>query len=752
MTKGIFNRNIVFSSRKLLKQLLIMFFVVLLLYSFSISSGQESIEKREIELKSLPEDTHRVDILWRLSYDISASSPEKAELYALEAIELGKKLRYKLGLAKSYTALAISFYIRGNYTSHSENLQKALDLYREMDDQEGEAKILNNLGASYYARGNYQKSLELYFDALELSQKNSMTSLNARVLNNIGEIYEKLENLDQSLEYYNESFKIFSSIEGVEREKAYLLLNIGRIHYSIENMDFALQNYEQALSMFLKLDEKYYLADCYKNMGEVYLSQGNPEKALEYLNSSLEIREDIQDKNGIAECFLFLGSIHGQLNNVSLSKSFFKKSLDIAIEIGAKEIEMKALQNLSDQELVLGNTVSAFDYFKKYSALKDSLLGVETRKQLAKLQMRYDLEQKDQENLRLRMDNELHKQTIQKQIYTGILIAVCLALVLILAILFFKGQQRQKKVGLLLAEKTAYIDQLFESAQEAIVMADREGRILRVNSEFTRLFGYPIDEVLGKTLDNLVAPGEDHDEASEITKKVAEGKKVTFETIRQCKDGTKIHVSVLGSPIIVKGEIVAVYGIYRNITDRKKSEEALQYSAKQWQTTFDAMNDPICILNEENKIKRCNQAMLNNLGKSNGDIIGEFCWKIVHGTKESIKDCPMQKMMNTKTRESLVLKMGKKWFEITVDPVADESGKIKEVVHILSDITKRKRTEEEFKKHTEELEIFNKAMVDREKRIIEMKEEVNHLCEKLNKKPVYPQIWLSEVNDRKSQP
>ena len=64
------------------------------------------------------------------------------------------------------------------------------------------------------------------------------------------------------------------------------------------------------------------------------------------------------------------------------------------------------------------------------------------------------------------------------------------------------------------------------------------------------------------------------------------------------------------------------------------------------------------------------------------------------------------------------MKIGNKWYDFTADPILDESGKVKEVVHILSDITSRKQAEEELKKHTEELEIFNSAMVDRENRII----------------------------------
>jgi signal transduction histidine kinase len=60
-----------------------------------------------------------------------------------------------------------------------------------------------------------------------------------------------------------------------------------------------------------------------------------------------------------------------------------------------------------------------------------------------------------------------------------------------------------------------------------------------------------------------------------VTKKVAEGEKISFETMRRHKDGTLLNVSVLASPIIVDGELIAIYGIYRDITELKRAEEAL---------------------------------------------------------------------------------------------------------------------------------------------------------------------------------
>jgi len=132
-----------------------------------------------------------------------------------------------------------------------------------------------------------------------------------------------------------------------------------------------------------------------------------------------------------------------------------------------------------------------------------------------------------------------------------------------------------------LRTEKAYIDQLFESAQEAIVVTGKDGRVLRLNSEFIRLFGYTIDEAIGAFLDDLIASKEYYDEAVSVTKKVAEGEKIVFESVRRRKDGTLLNVSLLASPIIVDGKLIAIYGIYRDITKLKKAEKALKERSKE---------------------------------------------------------------------------------------------------------------------------------------------------------------------------
>ena len=132
-----------------------------------------------------------------------------------------------------------------------------------------------------------------------------------------------------------------------------------------------------------------------------------------------------------------------------------------------------------------------------------------------------------------------------------------------------------------LQKEKAYLEQLVETAAEGIVMLDVEGRITLHNSEFCRMFGYPATEVRGRAVDDLIQSDASREEGVRLTGAVLAGRRFTLETVRQRKDGSRIHVSVVGSPIVIKGENVACYAIYRDISDIKKAQEEILESQRQ---------------------------------------------------------------------------------------------------------------------------------------------------------------------------
>ena len=137
----------------------------------------------------------------------------------------------------------------------------------------------------------------------------------------------------------------------------------------------------------------------------------------------------------------------------------------------------------------------------------------------------------------------------------------------------------------------AYFEGLFENAPEAIALVDNRSRILRVNGEFTNIFGYTNDDLLGKCIDTILAPDDLGQEAVDITDKVATGARVDVESVRRCKDGTLLDVSIRGAPIKIGREQVAVFGIYRDITNKKRLKARLLHAQKMeasapWQGEF----------------------------------------------------------------------------------------------------------------------------------------------------------------------
>ena len=118
--------------------------------------------------------------------------------------------------------------------------------------------------------------------------------------------------------------------------------------------------------------------------------------------------------------------------------------------------------------------------------------------------------------------------------------------------------------------------ELFESAPMAIVILDSDDRVQRINSEFTRIFGYTAEEAIGRRINDLIVPDELRQEGLDMTAKVASGETLNRESLRRRKDGTSLWVSIVARPFQVGNGPIHVYGMYHDISDRKRAEEELR--------------------------------------------------------------------------------------------------------------------------------------------------------------------------------
>lgn len=121
-----------------------------------------------------------------------------------------------------------------------------------------------------------------------------------------------------------------------------------------------------------------------------------------------------------------------------------------------------------------------------------------------------------------------------------------------------------------------YFQNLFESSLEGIVLLDTKDRIIKANEGFEKIFQYDSEEIKGEKINDLIVPEGKINEANSVSKDVLSGNSTMLDTQRKKKDGKMIDVSILGYPIEFEKEQVGVFGIYRDISDRKERERKIK--------------------------------------------------------------------------------------------------------------------------------------------------------------------------------
>jgi len=131
----------------------------------------------------------------------------------------------------------------------------------------------------------------------------------------------------------------------------------------------------------------------------------------------------------------------------------------------------------------------------------------------------------------------------------------------------------------------------------------------------------------------------------------------------------------------------------------------------EWVEIFDAISDWVVFMDLEGRILRSNRVGEKFTGLSRDEIIGQSCCKLVHGSEKHIAGCPLQKMLKTGQRANAELKVPGKdcWLMVTVDAVTNEKGDVIGAMHIVRDITARKRAEEEIASYSERLKYLLSA-------------------------------------------
>jgi PAS domain S-box-containing protein len=134
----------------------------------------------------------------------------------------------------------------------------------------------------------------------------------------------------------------------------------------------------------------------------------------------------------------------------------------------------------------------------------------------------------------------------------------------------------QNKVKQEIRKNETFFTQLFNNLPMAVVRLNSTGQVELINPGFTEMFGYTLDELKGKNLNDFIVPEEFQSEGMDINNFISSNKVIRAEAVRKNKSGKMVNVILYGMPVRLEDRVIGIYGVYVDITERKRMEEELQ--------------------------------------------------------------------------------------------------------------------------------------------------------------------------------
>jgi PAS domain S-box-containing protein len=140
----------------------------------------------------------------------------------------------------------------------------------------------------------------------------------------------------------------------------------------------------------------------------------------------------------------------------------------------------------------------------------------------------------------------------------------------------FRDITEKKQTEARIKKNETLFTQLFQNVPLAVVMLDDNGKVFQVNRGFEEMFGYDRSELRGHNLNDFIVPEELRNEGIDLNNLITSNQVVSIETIRKHRSGDLVNVILCGVPVMLENQTIGIYGVYVDITDRKRVEEELK--------------------------------------------------------------------------------------------------------------------------------------------------------------------------------
>jgi PAS domain S-box-containing protein len=236
------------------------------------------------------------------------------------------------------------------------------------------------------------------------------------------------------------------------------------------------------------------------------------------------------------------------------------------------------------------------------------------------------------------------------------------------------------------------------AALNAIFLVDDEGKVAYWNPAAEKMFGYTLQEVLGKDINQLLVPPEARILHKKILKKLAHGEKkyqgiIDARALR--KDKTIISIEISATGLKLKGKEYAL-AIIQDVTARRKMENALKQERDLLEKVTENIGAGLGIISKDYRILWANKLLTQVHG---GDVENKLCYTVFNKLDHVCEDCGVKRVFETDeaiNRHDFTFldeNGNPVCIELIVTPIKDKQGKTVAGLELAIDVTEKRRLE-----------------------------------------------------------
>jgi PAS domain S-box-containing protein len=496
------------------------------------------------------------------------------------------------------------------------------------------ANTLHLVGTAYWFNRDTPTALDYLLRSLSLRKKINDLQGVSKSLNNIAIIYLRSGRSEDAIEMYNQSLEIKGKL-GDTLGLAATYSNLGNVYFNLEQPEIALEYSLKAAKIWEGRDENAGLSLCYNNIAVIYIGKKHYNKALEYLNKAQDLAMISGNKIELAEFKMNIASCFERIGQYGKALQYYEEVIELGQKLKDIQIQRTVYQNLAAFYEKSGDYKKAYGNHKLASLLSDSISKRNAQEKLTELQIKYEQEKNEKEIQMLRQQSNIQHLEMEKS-RTGFntLIAIIILTTLLIIVIFSRYRMKIRHNRILdqkIQERTASLQReiierkrIQEKELEArerfmyilntlplgMIHYNEEGIVISANPAWATMFDVSLELIPGRKLQDMVVDARLQQSLYDALDK----KTINYEHVINVRQ-RNIHLNVyISSLYSTNGRFLGAFGVFEDISERKKSEETLKISESRYRDLSESLPEMICEIDTRGFVKYANKIAFEKLG------------------------------------------------------------------------------------------------------------------------------------------